>query len=163
MFRMQNTYLLKSSIIACHASPCAIHFYHTYAYLFWKLLSFHVLEVLNNAQIIFLFMPRQPSWPYTPLSCQGIENELRHTTIGKTPREEWSALRRDPYLKKYNTHKTKAYMSPAGFEPAIIASEQPQAHALHRADSWSAAHKLYFFLYTKKAHVFAVRQNGSEL
>jgi len=30
---------------------------------------------------------------------------LKHSTLGKSPLEEWSARRRDLYLKKHNTHK----------------------------------------------------------
>jgi len=33
----------------------------------------------------------------------------------------------------HNTHKRQASMSPAGFEPAIPASERPESHALDRA------------------------------
>ena len=52
-------------------------------------------------------------------------------TFGRTPHDEWSARRRDPYL--HNTLKTETSMTPAGFEPAIPAVERPQAHNLDRA------------------------------
>jgi len=58
---------------------------------------------------------------------------LRHTTIGRTPLEKWSALRTDLYLTKHNTHKRQTTMTLTGFEPTIPASEQPQTHDLDRA------------------------------
>jgi hypothetical protein len=52
--------------------------------------------------------------------------------LSSTPLDEWSAQRKDPYLTKHNTHKRQSLMSQAVFEPAIPASERPQAHALDR-------------------------------
>ena len=40
--------------------------------------------------------------------CWGFEITLRHTTLGRTPPEEWSARRRDPYLTTHNVHKRQA-------------------------------------------------------
>jgi hypothetical protein len=53
----------------------------------------------------------------------------RHTTLSRTPLDEWSALRRDLYLTAHNTHKRQTDMLPAWFEPAIPAIERPQTHA----------------------------------
>jgi len=58
---------------------------------------------------------------------------LRHTTLGRTPVEEWSARRRDLYLTTQNTHNRQTSMPPTGFEPAIPASERTYAHTLDRA------------------------------
>jgi hypothetical protein len=69
-----------------------------------------------------------PSGPRPP-HCWGS----RHTTLGRTPLNEWSAHRRDLHLTKDNTHKGQASIPPAGFEPAIPASERPQINALNRA------------------------------
>ena len=38
-----------------------------------------------------------------------------------------------PPLTTRNTRKRQAPMPPAGFEPAILASERPHTHALDRA------------------------------
>jgi len=51
---------------------------------------------------------------------------FRHTTLGRTPLEEWSVRRRDLYLTTHNTHTTKTTMPPAGFEPTVPVSERPQ-------------------------------------
>jgi hypothetical protein len=54
----------------------------------------------------------------------------RHTTLGRTPLDEWSARRRDLYLTTYKNHKRQTSMPPTGFEPASPANERPQTHAL---------------------------------
>ena len=68
-----------------------------------------------------------------PTQYRGFTITLRHTTLGRTPLDEWLAHRRDLYLKTHNRYKKQAYMPPAGFKPAIPASERPQIHALGRA------------------------------
>ena len=52
---------------------------------------------------------------------------LRHTTVGITPLDGRSARRRDLYLTTQNTRKRQTSVPPAGFEPAISASERPQS------------------------------------
>ena len=52
-------------------------------------------------------------------------------TFGRSPLEEGSARRRDLYLTtSHNTHKRQTSVPPEEFEPAVPASERPQAHAL---------------------------------
>jgi len=58
---------------------------------------------------------------------------LSHTTLGRNPLDRWSARRRDLYLTTHNTHNRQTSIPPAGFEPAIPASERPHTHALDRA------------------------------
>jgi hypothetical protein len=60
----------------------------------------------------------------------------RHTTLGRTPLDEWSAWRRDLYLTTHNPHKRQTSMPPEGFEHIIPASERPQIHALRQRGRW---------------------------
>jgi len=46
--------------------------------------------------------------------------------------------RREKYLTQHNTHKRQLSMSPAGFEPAIPASQRAQTHFLRLLLSVSA-------------------------
>jgi len=55
---------------------------------------------------------------------------LRHTTVGGTPLNEWSAHRRDLYLTSQNTPNRQTSMPSVRFEPTISAGERPQTHAL---------------------------------
>ena len=68
-----------------------------------------------------------------PPHCRSFTITLRHTTVGRTPLDEWSARRRDLYLTTHNTHKRQTSMPPVGFEPTISACERPQTYALDRA------------------------------
>jgi len=83
----------------------------------------------------FLPWPNSTSGPRPP-HCRGFMITLRHTTVGRTPLEKWSARRRDLYLTTHNTHNRQTYMLPTGFEPMVPASKRPQTQALDRAVSW---------------------------
>jgi hypothetical protein len=67
------------------------------------------------------------------LGIWGSSITLRHTELGRTPPDEWSARLRDDYLTKQNTDKRQTSIPPAAFEPAIAASEWPHPHALDHA------------------------------
>ena len=64
-----------------------------------------------------------------------LEVSRSHTTVGKTPLDKGSVLRKDLYLTTHNTHKRQTSMLPAGFEPAIPASELPLTLALNRSST----------------------------
>jgi hypothetical protein len=51
---------------------------------------------------------------------------LRHTTHDRTSPDDRSARSIDLYLTTHNTYKRQTYMSLAGFEPVIPASEWKQ-------------------------------------
>ena len=46
-----------------------------------------------------------------PPSYRAFTITLTHTTVGRTPLDDWSARRRDLYLTTYNTHKRRASLS----------------------------------------------------
>jgi len=75
-----------------------------------------------------LIPPPSTSGPRFPL--WGSMITLRHTKLGRTPLDELSTHRRDPYLTTHNTLNRQTSMPPARFEPAIPASERPQTHVL---------------------------------
>ena len=53
-------------------------------------------------------------------------------TFGRTPLGEGSATSRDLYLTTHNIHKRETPTLPAGFEPAVPASDRPQTYNLDR-------------------------------
>jgi hypothetical protein len=66
--------------------------------------------------LVHIFFPggtTVPSGP-GPSQCRAVANTLRHTTVGRTPLDEWSARRRDRYLTKINIHKRQTSMPPGG-------------------------------------------------
>jgi hypothetical protein len=96
--------------------------------------TFKVLmyELKHDRAIFLQWHIRPPSGPRSP-HYRGFTVTLRHTTLGKTPLDDWSARRRDLYLTTNNTHSRQIFMPSAGFEPAIPASELPKTHVLDRA------------------------------
>jgi hypothetical protein len=60
-------------------------------------------------------------------------NDTHTHTVRGTPLDEGSAHRRDLYMTTHKIHKRRTFMSPAGIEVAIPASERPQTHVLDRA------------------------------
>jgi hypothetical protein len=86
----------------------------------------------KNIKLLIFLLPwrNSPSGPRSP-HYRGFMITLRHTTLGRTPLDEWSARRTDIYMKTQNTHNTQA--PPGGLEPTIPASERSQTHALDRA------------------------------
>jgi hypothetical protein len=84
------------------------------------------LFYISIYHVIIYFSPwlDSPSGPRPP-HCWGSSITLRHTTLRRTPLDEWSARRRDLYLTTHNTHKRQTSMPPSGFEPAIPVSERP--------------------------------------
>ena len=63
-----------------------------------------------------------------------LDHTQQHSTVGRTPLDEWSARRRDLYLTTHDTHNRQISMPPVGFEPKISEGERPQAARLLR--SW---------------------------
>ena len=89
---------------------------------------FNIIPIYSD--VSFLTCLDCPSGPKPP--HWGFEITLRHTAIGRTPPDQWSALHRDLCLTTHNTHKRQTSIHPAGFEPAVPTSERPQTHALDR-------------------------------
>ena len=82
----------------------------------------------------FFYGACSPIAGYGLLTLWGFRDHTRrHTTVSRTPLDEWSARRRDPYLTTHNTPNRQTSMPPAGFEPTISAGERPQTYASDRA------------------------------
>jgi len=61
-----------------------------------------------------------------------LDHNHTHTTLGRTPLDEWSARQRDLSLTTHSTHKKQTSMLSASFEPTISAGEWPQRDASDR-------------------------------
>jgi hypothetical protein len=73
----------------------------------------------------------------------------RRATVGRTPLDEWPAIRKDHYLTTHNTHNRQISMPSVGFETTISAGERPKTYALDRAATGTGIyiHKLVFHVY----------------
>jgi hypothetical protein len=81
----------------------------------------------------FYFLFSMAWWPPSgpgPPHYRWFTITLRHTTRGRTRLDGWSARRWDLYLTTHDTHKRQPSVPPAGFEPAIQASERLSTHVL---------------------------------
>ena len=87
-----------------------------------------------NIEVTSLLWRNSPQWArVSSFSRLHDHTQLKHDTLGRTPQDRWSARRTALYLTTHNTHRRQTSMPPAGFEPAIPASERLQTHALDRA------------------------------
>ena len=93
----------------------------------------HVELDWQNNILFFLLWRCDPTWVMASSFMRLLDHTLRHSTVGRTPLDEWSARRRHLYLTTHNTHNRQTSMSPVGFEPTISAGERPQTYALDRA------------------------------
>ena len=91
-------------------------------------------EALRGWYHFFFFCEKVLCWA-GPRHYRSFTTTLRHTTLGRTALAKWSVRHRDLYLTAHNTHNRQTSVSPMGFDPAILASEWPQTHALDRAAS----------------------------
>ena len=57
----------------------------------------------------------------------------RYTTVGRTPLDGWSVLRKDFYLNIHNNHKGQTSIPLAGIEPVILASDRLQTLTFDRS------------------------------
>ena len=73
--------------------------------------------------------PRGPGPPHH----RGFTITLRHTTVSRTPLDEWSAWHSDLYLTTHNTHNRQTSLPLVEFELIIATSERPNTHALDSA------------------------------
>jgi hypothetical protein len=95
-----------------------------------KFLSFALMElfvasrfrrpVSYTHQLFFVVDLPSPKGPGSSC-CQSFTITLRHTTLGRTPLDEWLARRRDLNLRRQNSHKKQTSMPPVGFKPTILA------------------------------------------
>jgi hypothetical protein len=64
---------------------------------------------------------------------RGFTITLRYSTLCRNPPlAEWLGRRRDTYLTTHNTNKRETSIPQTAFDPAILARERPQIHALDR-------------------------------
>jgi len=61
-------------------------------------------------KINFLLWRCNPTRIMAPPFLMFLDHTKRRTTVGRTPLDEWSARRRDLYLKTHNTHNTQISM-----------------------------------------------------
>jgi hypothetical protein len=88
---------------------------------------FYTHSILKSSLFILNVTSSASSFMCRELFLHLITLNDTHThTLSRTPLDEGSAHLRDPYLTPYDVHTRQTSIPPAGFEPPIPASEQPQ-------------------------------------
>jgi len=90
---------------------------------------------------IFFSVALRPNADEGLLILEFLDHAQRHTTVGRTLLDEWSARLRDHYLTTHNTHKRQTFTPLAGFEPAISTGERSQTYALDRVAVGTGCHR----------------------
>jgi hypothetical protein len=94
--------------------------------------AFGTRQNLQSLEADFFLWCCGPKGAMTSSTLRSLDHTQRHTTVGRTPLDEWSVRRRDLYLTTHNTQKGQTSMPPAGFEPTILAGEWPPIYDLDR-------------------------------
>ena len=69
-----------------------------------------------------------------PQVDQGFTITLRHSTLGRTPLNEWSSRSRELYLTTHNAHNRHTYIkAPGEIRTRNPCNKPPQSHAIERA------------------------------
>jgi hypothetical protein len=86
--------------------------------------SQHVSNCISSSSGLFLITPAiyifffvwldSPIWTWSSSIRRGFTITIRHTTVGRTPLDEWSARRRNLHLTTHNTHNRQTSMPPGG-------------------------------------------------
>jgi len=72
-------------------------------------------NLMAQCRFFFLLWCCDPTRVMTSSFLRFLDH-TRHTTVSRTPLDEWSARRRDLYLTTHDTHNRQTSMPPVGFE-----------------------------------------------
>jgi len=89
-----------------------------------------------------------------PPQCWGLDIILRHTTLSRTPLDEWSAHCRNLNQTTHNTHKTVTSMLPLWLKLTIPASKWSQIHALDFTATKISFKSNYLALFVTNVNIF---------
>jgi hypothetical protein len=83
-----------------------------FAFMAWTEETLPLLYLIIN--FFFFLWLDSPIWAWASSFRRGFTvTHLRHTTVGRTPLDVWSARRRDLYLTTHNKHNTRIHV-PSG-------------------------------------------------
>ena len=97
----------------------------------WAIPAHNMTNGLLIFKMHFVFLWLTDPLPAMVSPPRGFK--ITHSTLSRTPLDEWSDRRRDLYLITHNTRNRQTSTPRVGFEPAIPASERPQKDDLDRA------------------------------
>jgi len=123
--RITAHYIYDPRLIATDSHPKSEH----PAYCYYWLQEIDVWKYNTPSSFLWRCGPTRAT---ASLLLRFLDHTQRHTTVSRTPLNEWSSRRRNLYLTNHNTHNRQTSMSPAGFEPTNPASERPRTLTFDR-------------------------------
>ena len=133
-----------TSIFSQYCSQASINI-TTIAIIFSNITS-NVFFLIQYPCILLLIAP--PPWCNSPSRTSAafflrfLDHKQWHTTVGRTPLDEWSARRRELYMATNNTHKTDIH-TPTEFELANPERERSQTPGLDRSATGISLQVIY--------------------
>jgi hypothetical protein len=92
----------------------------------------------------FFQLRNSPQWASVSSLSRLHDHTQTHNTVGRTPLDEWSAVRRDVYQTTHNIHMRHASVPLAGFEPAIPSKWTPGDASLRPRGHWDRLFSVYY-------------------
>ena len=83
--------------------------------------------------LFFLFCATATQWARASSFTRFLDHTQRHSAVGRTPLDEWSARRRDLYLKTHNTHNRRDIHASCGIRTRNLSRDRTQTYAFERA------------------------------
>ena len=105
-------------------------------------------KTLRVSKVFCLFLASQPpppsQWAMPSSFTRILDRTQRHTTVGRTLLDEWSARRTDLYLTTHNTHNRQTSMPPGRIRTHNLSRQaaadlrlRPRGHCdRHQKCSW---------------------------
>jgi hypothetical protein len=121
------------------------------------------VEVVTWAIFIYFFWHWNPARTIASSSTRFVEHTQRRATVDRTPLNEWSALRKDRYLTKQNTHNRQTYMPWWNSNPRSqqVSGRRPTSY------HWDRQHERYtctkFFGRVFSTRAFSISNLGQEI
>jgi hypothetical protein len=103
------------------------------------------VSITKKSMFVCFWRDDSPQWGRASSFMSFLDLTQRHTTVRRTPLDEWSTRRRGLYL---TTHNRQTSMPLVGFEPTISAGERPQTYALDRAAIGTGEKNIALILWT---------------
>jgi len=98
----------------------------------------------RNKKVFFFNLAQQPPVGHGLLIHEVSRSHTEgHTTVGRTPLDEWSARRRDFYLRTHNNHNRQTSIPSVEFEPTNLSWRAPADLSPYTARPLGPAKKNY--------------------
>jgi hypothetical protein len=122
----------------------------------WYMSRRKIRRNLRTKKKVFLFHGATALSGPGPPNYQGLTITLRHTTLDRTPLDEWLARRRDLYLTTHNNHKRQIWI------PRRVSNPQSQQGSCSRPTPHTAWPPGWHEINNTKCKTFFITQENQK-